>query len=700
MDEYSTAREGPSAGGAEPRLRGVAEPGDGALRSAGSNKRYSAAEKLAVLREHEASGEEHRPFCARVGLSTATLCKWRRLYAEGGEAALADRPNPRNGVKGAARRRFTSDQRRQMVEAYEKSGMTLADFAVLWGVSKSGLSKWLTRYRAEGLKGLEDRPHPGVAEGGLQRRLSAQTRTEIVRTKARFPTFGLRKVRDFLLRFHGVKVSAGSVRNTLREAGVEPPAKPRRKPKRKPLLPRRFERARPGQMWQSDITSFVLRRHSQRVYLTVFMDDHSRYVVAFGLEQQQRQELVTGALLEGIARFGKPEEVLTDQGRQYVSWRGKSAFRKLLDREGIAHVVSRTHHPQTLGKCERFWKTVNEEFWLRAKPEDLADARERLGHFIAHYNHFRPHQGIDGLVPADRFFGAEPALRAALEAEMEANELARAVDAPPRKPVFLFGQIGDQQVSVHGERGRLVIHTPDGGRQEMNVEELGLGTEARSDADRGHDSDERDDRDGTEAAQAPWEEAPGLQGPGPHGTGGAGAVASGERGGEGEGAQPVRFGAGVLAGPHVEAGPLEAARHPATAGVAALAAGALGYAGGPAQATEGERNARDGSDPARRRSEGPAQANQGAGTPAQADGGSGDDPAGSPSQPPRSGGGGAPQTGGGVSVAGDEEDPGAGKKDGPCVCPTRPSDGSRSFFGAGVFDQRGVTSSASGGSLA
>jgi transposase len=264
------------------------------------------AEKLAVLREHEASGEELRPFCARVGVSTATLCKWRRLYAEGGEAALADRPNPRNGVKRAARRRFTADQRRETVEAYEKSGMTLADFAVLWGVSKSGLSKWLTRYRAEGLKGLEDRPHPGVPEGGLQRRLSAQTRTEIVRTKARFPTFGLRKVRDFLLRFHGVKVSAGSVRNTLREAGVEPPAKPRRKPKRKPQLPRRFERARAGQMWQSDITSFVLRRHSQRVYLTVFMDDHSRYVVAFGLEQQQRQELVTSALLEGIARFGKP----------------------------------------------------------------------------------------------------------------------------------------------------------------------------------------------------------------------------------------------------------------------------------------------------------------------------------------------------------------------------------------------------------
>ena len=65
--------------------------------------------------------------------------------------------------------------------------------------------------------------------------------------------------------------------------------------------------------------------------------------------------------------------MLTDQGPQYHSWRGKSAFDKLLDREGIRNVVSRTHHPQTLGKCERLWKTIAEELWQRAKPQDLAE---------------------------------------------------------------------------------------------------------------------------------------------------------------------------------------------------------------------------------------------------------------------------------------------------------------------------------------
>ncbi|MCB9832330.1 MAG: DDE-type integrase/transposase/recombinase [Planctomycetes bacterium] len=59
-----------------------------------------------------------------------------------------------------------------------------------------------------------------------------------------------------------------------------------------------FERARPGELWQSDITSLVLRREGRRVYLTVFMDDHSRYVVARSLRLSQRQELVTECLLD------------------------------------------------------------------------------------------------------------------------------------------------------------------------------------------------------------------------------------------------------------------------------------------------------------------------------------------------------------------------------------------------------------------
>jgi hypothetical protein len=194
-----------------------------------------------------------------------------------------------------------------------------------------------------------------------------------VRTKRRFPTFGLKKVRDFLRRFGGQSVSTGSVRKVLAAEGLHQPIQPARRRKREII--RRVERSKPGELWQTDITSYVLTRSRVRVYLTVFLDDFSRYVVSWSLATHQKSALVCEALMDGIERFGKPEEVLSDQGRQYFAWRGKSDFQRLLVREGIRHVVSRTHHPETLGKCERLWETIGTELWQRTQPQDLGEAR-------------------------------------------------------------------------------------------------------------------------------------------------------------------------------------------------------------------------------------------------------------------------------------------------------------------------------------
>ena len=121
-----------------------------------------------------------------------------------------------------------------------------------------------------------------------------------------------------------------------------------------------FERAEPNQLWQSDLFTFLLRRH-ERIYVAAFLDDHSRYLVSLAMAHHQRSVLVLEALSRGIAEYGAPREILTDQGRQYTAWRGSTEFEAELKRHGIAHVKSRPHHPQTCGKIERFWKTLWEE---------------------------------------------------------------------------------------------------------------------------------------------------------------------------------------------------------------------------------------------------------------------------------------------------------------------------------------------------
>ncbi|RKY19992.1 MAG: hypothetical protein DRQ55_09150 [Planctomycetota bacterium] len=68
------------------------------------SRRYSAGDKLALIRAYEASNQEMRVFCAGHGLSTAGLCKWRRQYAAQGDAGLAARrPPPRRpGPRGSS----------------------------------------------------------------------------------------------------------------------------------------------------------------------------------------------------------------------------------------------------------------------------------------------------------------------------------------------------------------------------------------------------------------------------------------------------------------------------------------------------------------------------------------------------------------------------------------------------------------------
>lgn len=548
-------------------------------RAANGKRLWTPEERQELLKRFRASGKSQSEFVREHGIPQATFSAWS-LADQKGRKGKARKP------KGRKPGPYTPEQRRQAVEAYLKSGMSLKDFGKVWGISgPSTLQVWVKIYQEKGPKGLE----AGIYGKGTKPRgrkpLAQPVRREIVAAKLENPDHGFKKISNFLWRFRGVKVSTGSVRKTLKQENLPPAPRPRKKPKRHPKV-RRFERARAMQLWQSDITSYVMTRHSARVYLTVFMDDYSRYIVSWNLALRQTTEFVVEALQDGIQRFGKPEEVLTDQGRQYYSWRGRSDFQKTLDKAGVHHIKSRTHHPQTLGKCERFWETVREEFWDRVKPQDLTDAKERFKHFVAHYNHFRPHQGIDGLVPADRFFGLESEVRKAIEATLAQNELRLALGEAPRAPVFLVGQIGGQSVSLHGEGGKLVVQMPDGLKKALEYREFGHAKQKEEERDdershqesgRGHDNpaeaQARGTAEGIQDAQArdPRE----------------GLVGASHPGAAGESTQPSHRDHGILDGSDDQGRGSQAAQPAHTSSLAVIPAGDFGYGGGTAAPTQG-----------------------------------------------------------------------------------------------------------------
>ncbi len=330
-----------------------------------------------------------------------------------------------------------------------------ADVARIFGVSLSTITNWLRAFRHGGEPALTPRqtgPSRTAPSGEDARRAL------VVRAKQDSPALGTRRIADVLRRFEGLGVSETTVRRILHEEGLLESRPP--EVEKAPRPDTRFERAEPNQLWQSDIFTFLLRRH-ERLYVTVFMDDYSRFVVGHAVAHHQRSALVMEAFERGVAAFGAPREALTDNGRQYTTWRGQTEFEAELRRQNIQHIKSRPHHPQTLGKVERFWRTLWEEFLSRTVFADFDDCVRRMALFIDGYNFRRPHQGIEGLVPADRYFRAAPQVRAAMEAAVQENATRLALQQPVRKPFYLAGQLGDQSLSIAARGGRLRVQMGD-----------------------------------------------------------------------------------------------------------------------------------------------------------------------------------------------------------------------------------------------
>jgi transposase InsO family protein len=339
---------------------------------------------------------------------------------------------------------LTPEQRLLLLDTWRRSGLPAGDFAALVGVSKHTLYAWKHKFEQEGPAGLMDKPH-GQKPGS---RLPEVTRRTILMLKETNPDWGCQRISDMLLRGPALPACPAAVARVLHEAGYEL-EEHSTQPHEPPL--RHFERARPNQLWQTDLFTFILKRQNRRVYLVAFMDDHSRFIVGYGLHASQSAALVMEVQRCSLTAYGTPEEILTDNGSQYVTWRGKSAFSKELEKRGIRQVVASPRRPQTLGKIERFWGSLWRECVQAAVFLDLEDARRRIGLFIDSYNFQRPHQGIEGLTPADRYFGASEEVKRTLAARVASNALELARQGLPKSPFYLTGQVGGRPFSVHAE---------------------------------------------------------------------------------------------------------------------------------------------------------------------------------------------------------------------------------------------------------
>jgi len=218
--------------------------------------------------------------------------------------------------------------------------------------------------------------------------------------------------------------------------------------------------------------------------------------VGLELYRSQTADQVIEVYRRAVGEYGVPKEVLTDRGRQYTNWRGTTRFERELGKDRVKHIKSQAHHPMTLGKIERFWKSIYEEFLVRSQFGSFEEAQERVRHWVKYYNHKRPHQGIGGLFPADRYFEIQGEMRKVMERGIAENVLEMALRGKPREPFYMVGRMEGQSVVLRAEKGKLRLLVDDEGEGKTQELVYEVNRKEESEESRERETGDGKDREG------------------------------------------------------------------------------------------------------------------------------------------------------------------------------------------------------------
>jgi transposase InsO family protein len=234
--------------------------------------------------------------------------------------------------------------------------------------------------------------------------MPAAVEARICELRRHHPNWGQRRLAHELARagMHPPPGLTSIYRALVRNGLIQPKARRRRKADY-----RRWERARPMELWQMDVMGGIWLADGRELKAVTGIDDHSRFCVAAGLIERANARAVCRVFTAALARHGIPEELLTDNGKVFTGRLGPHPGEVLFDRicreRGITHLLTGVRCPTTTGKIERFHKTLRTELLTGRRFDSLTQAQQLLDAWVADYNFHRPHQGIAMLVPAKRF---------------------------------------------------------------------------------------------------------------------------------------------------------------------------------------------------------------------------------------------------------------------------------------------------------
>lgn len=149
---------------------------------------------------------------------------------------------------------------------------------------------------------------------------------------------------------------------------------------------------------------------NKKLYLLGLIDDHSRICWLEVIDSIKSLDVMFASmdiLMMLKSRYGiQFKEIMSDNGSEFSSRANPTnhPFEKLLLFYDIKHLYTQPFRPQTNGKIERFWRTLEEELLDGEVFDTLEEFKHYIQGYVIYYNEHRGHQGIGNKIPNKNIF--------------------------------------------------------------------------------------------------------------------------------------------------------------------------------------------------------------------------------------------------------------------------------------------------------
>ena len=283
---------------------------------------------------------------------------------------------------------------------YESGQWSMSELCERYGVTRPTGYKWVSRYREQGKAGLSDRSRTPL---GCPHRTPRQVEQRILAARERYG-WGAKKLLQVLEKRHPELPwpARSTVNDILDRHGKLRRNRRRRKWSHPGAAP--LETVRPNQVWPADFKGQFKTRDGRYCFPLTVTDHFSRSLLLCKGLPSVRTEGARPAFRRLFREVGLPEAIRTDNGAPFASTgiHGLCEMNVWWMQLGIVHQRIPPSSPQENGSHERMHRELKRET-TRPPGSNLPSQQRRFERFRRRYNEERPHDGIEGQVPASRW---------------------------------------------------------------------------------------------------------------------------------------------------------------------------------------------------------------------------------------------------------------------------------------------------------